>query len=240
MSEQLPYYVENLDNIPQEIHSFYTESDDGFLLNVDGVVPKAKLNEFRSTNRKLNAELEEVNNKFKYVDIEEYKTLKENQTNDAVKGVVQEADVNNIVQTRVKEMKATHDDEIASYKDELNKSKTQLSTLLIDNAITTQAGKHSVKADAVEDILLRAKRIFNVNNGQVEAHNADGEVIYNKNGDPLTIDEWITNLGKDAPHLFQESTGALTQGNKPGIQSFTPQQALTPRELIAKGLKQHK
>jgi hypothetical protein len=240
MAEQLSYYVENLDNIPQEIHQFYTESDDGFLLSVDGVVPKAKLNEFRTTNRKLNAELEEVNNKFKYVDVEEYKTLKENQTNDAVKGVVQESDVNNIVDTRVKEMKVAHNTEITSYKEEIHKVNSQLSTLLIDNAVTSEATKHSVKSGAVEDILLRAKRTFAVNNGQVEAHNTDGEIIYNNAGDPLTITEWITDLGKAAPHLFQESTGALTQGNKPGIQTLTPHEPMSPRELIAKGLRQNK
>lgn len=234
MTEQLSYYVETLDNIPEELHQFYTEGDDGFLLSVDGVVPKAKLNEFRTTNRKLNAELE----KFKYVDLDEYKSLKDNQTNNAVKGVVQEADVSNIVDARVKEMRSTHDTEINSYKDEINKVKSQLSTLLIDNAVTAEANKHSVKSGAVEDILLRAKRTFTVNEGQVEAHNADGEVVYNKSGDPLTINEWITELGKSAPHLFQESTGALTQGNKPGIQSMATQPAMTPREMIAQGLKQ--
>ena len=235
MTEQLSYYVETLDNIPEELQQFYTESDDGFLLAVDGVVPKAKLNEFRTTNRKLNAELE----KFKYVDVEEYKSLKENQTNDAVKGVVQEADVSNIVDTRVKEMRATHDTEITSYKDEINKVKSQLSTLLIDNAVTTEANKHSPKTGAVEDILLRAKRTFTVNEGQVEAHNADGEVIYNKSGDPLTINEWITELGKSAPHLFQESTGSGTQGNRPVV-GITNTTSLSPREMIAKGLQQNK
>ena len=232
MNTNLPYFVETLDSISEELQQYYVEDDGGFLLNVEGVVPKAKLNEFRTTNRKLNAELE----KFKYVDVDEYKQLKDSQTKDSVKGVVQEYDVENIVESRVKEMRDSHSSILNEYE-ELKGGNTQLSTLLIDNEVTSVATKHSIKPTAIEDILLRANRIFKVSDGKVEAHESSGDIVYNKNGDPLTIEEWIASLETDAPHLFQESTGAGTIGNKPSIGKTPSGMPLTPRDLIAEGLR---
>ena len=236
LENNIPYFTENLESIPEELKQFYQEDDGGYILSVDDVVPKAKLDEFRTNNRKLHAELDQ----FKWVDIDEYKELKELQTKDKVKGVVNEGEVDTIVNQRVKEMRDTHDEELTKIQQDLDSSRTQLSTLLIDNEVQTVANKHSVKSTAVEDVLLRAKRTFKINDGKVEAYDNNGETIFNKKGEPLTISEWIGKLEKDAPHLFQESTGAGTQGNRPTV-GITPANAnLTPRQLIAKGLQQNK
>ena len=45
------------DEIPSELQSFYTEQDGEFVLQVDGLVPKTTVDEFRSNNIKLTKEL---------------------------------------------------------------------------------------------------------------------------------------------------------------------------------------
>lgn len=41
----LKYQVENLDGLPEAVHEFYEQGDDGYTLKVDGVVPKSKFDE---------------------------------------------------------------------------------------------------------------------------------------------------------------------------------------------------
>ena len=47
------------DEVPAELQTVYVERDGEFALDVDGVVDKAKLDEFRSSNIALKKELDE-------------------------------------------------------------------------------------------------------------------------------------------------------------------------------------
>ena len=76
-NQPLTLYTDSLDSIPESLHSFYQKQDDGYKLNVKNVVPSAKLDEFRTNNRKLNAELEDLRKQMSYVDMDEYNRLKD-------------------------------------------------------------------------------------------------------------------------------------------------------------------
>jgi hypothetical protein len=228
--EKLSYYVENLDNIPEILQEHYAQEDDGYVLNVAGVTTKKKLDEFRDNNKKLQDELD----KLKFVDLDEYKNLKAAAEKDATKGLVQEHDVDQLVNTRVTEMRDVHLNEVSELNKQLESSTAQLQTLLIDNSVAQSATKHRVKENAVEDVLLRAKNVFRVENGEVIGYGTDGEKAYNKDGDALTIDDWINVLEKQAAHLFQDSTGAGTLGNKSGL---APKAQLSGAERIQEALQ---
>lgn len=232
--EKLSYYVDNLDNIPETLQEHYTQEDDGYVLNVAGVTTKKKLDEFRDNNKKLQDELE----KLKFVDVDEYKNLKAAAEKDATKGLVQEHDVEQLVTTRVTEMRDVHSKEVAKLNKQLEASTAQLQTLLIDNSVTQTASKRHVKEGAIDDVLLRAKNVFRVENGEVTGYDSEGNKAYNKDGDALTIDDWINALEKQAAHLFQDSTGAGTQGNKPTFSSPTTQASGV--DLIQQGLQQRR
>ena len=51
--------------------------EDGYKLNIKNVVPSAKLDEFRTNNRKLNSELEDLRKQMSYVYMDEYNRLKD-------------------------------------------------------------------------------------------------------------------------------------------------------------------
>ena len=73
-STTLPFYVENIEDVPNEVRAFYTQDEQGsFNLNVDGVVSKRKLDEFRDNNRKLSSQLQDIESKYRHVDLDEYK-----------------------------------------------------------------------------------------------------------------------------------------------------------------------
>jgi len=91
-----------------------------------------------------------------------------------------------------------------------------------------------VKQSAFEDVLLRAKNTFSLQDGVAVAKDSNGETIYNAEGEPLTIDQWINKLQKTAGHLFEESTGVGAKGQK-SVVSVSKEQ--TPMEKISFGLK---
>ena len=68
----LKFQVETLEGLTPEVAALYSEVDGKFFLDVEGVVPKAKLDEFRNTNVDLMKKLDAL----KDVDPAEYKKMK--------------------------------------------------------------------------------------------------------------------------------------------------------------------
>lgn len=235
-NQPLTLYTDSLDSIPESLHSFYQKQDDGYKLNVKNVVPSAKLDEFRTNNRKLNAELEEMRKQMSYVDMDEYNRLKDQYSKEKTKGSIPETDVEQTLAKRTAEMKADFEKKLAEMTDNYSKTNQKLSTVLIDNQVQSSAAKHNVKQTAFEDVLLRAKNTFSLHDGVAVAKDQNGETIYNSEGEPLTIDQWISKLSKSAGHLFEESTGVGARGQKTPVQA--PKQKMTGLQMINQGLKQ--
>ena len=231
----LTLYADTLDSIPEALHSFYEKEEDGYKLKVKNVVPSAKLDEFRTNNRKLNAELEELRKQMSYVDMDEYAKLKEQYSKDKTKGTIPETDVEQTLAKRTAEMKAEFEKQLKELEEKYTTTNSKLSTVLIDNQVQSSAAKHNVKQSAFEDVLLRAKTAFSLEDGKAIAKDQNGETVYNTSGEPLTIDEWVSKLQKSAPHLFEESTGAGSRGQARPVQTQPTQ--MSARDMIAQGLK---
>jgi len=232
--QPLTLYTDSLDSVPESLHSFYEKQEDGYKLNVKNAVPSAKLDEFRTNNRKLNAELEEMRKQMSYVDMDEYNRLKDQYSKEKAKGSIPETDVEQTLSKRTAEMKAEYEKKLAEMTENYSKASQKLSTVLIDNQVQSSAAKHNVKQSAFEDVLLRAKNTFSLQDGVAVAKDSNGETIYNAEGEPLTIDQWINKLQKTAGHLFEESTGVGAKGQK-SVVSVSKEQ--TPMEKISFGLK---
>ena len=231
----LTLYTDTLDSVPESLHSFYEKEEDGYKLKIKNVVPSAKLDEFRTNNRKLNSELEEMRKQMSYVDMDEYNKLKEQYSKDKAKGSIPETDVEQTLAKRTAEMKADFEKKLAEMTENYSKTSQKLSTVLIDNQVQSSAAKHNVKQSAFEDVLLRAKNTFSLEDGKAIAKDDKGETIYNNEGEPMTIDQWIGKLQKTAGHLFEESTGGGARGQRSPVQAQPKQ--LSARDMIAQGLR---
>ena len=232
--QPLTLYTDSLDSVPESLHSFYEKQEDGYKLNVKNAVPSAKLDEFRTNNRKLNAELEEMRKQMSYVDMDEYNRLKDQYSKEKAKGSIPETDVEQTLSKRTAEMKAEYEKKLAELNDNYSKASQKLSTVLIDNQVQSSAAKHNVKQSAFEDVLLRAKNTFSLQDGVAVAKDSNGETIYNAEGEPLTIDQWINKLQKTAGHLFEESTGVGAKGQTRPVQQQTQMSSL---DKIQAGLR---
>jgi hypothetical protein len=63
------------DQIPAEQAGLYIERDGAFVLDAEGVVEKAKLDEFRQTNIALSKERDELKRRFEGIDPDEVRRL---------------------------------------------------------------------------------------------------------------------------------------------------------------------
>lgn len=204
----LKYMLDSLDGLAPEIARLYEKSESGFRLNVEGVVPREKLDEFRNNNIKLSNQLAE----YKDIDPKKYKDLLQIEQRVQAKDLVEAGKIDEVVQARVKSMQTEFNAERETLISQLTQANQQLESLLIDSAIRVKAIELGVLPAAIDDVMLRAKSTFKIVEGKAVPH-SEGKPIYGKDGvNPMGVDEWINNLSKSAPHLFGKRNGGGANG----------------------------
>lgn len=209
---KLKYRVKSLTEVPEAFQSLYIEKDGEFVLEVDGAVSKEKLDEFRDTNIALKRERDDLNSKFSDIDVDKYRELSDKAQKERDKKLIDAGKVDELVNERVNAMKADFDKQLLSLNGEKGKLTTQLEGLVIDNAIRDAATKSGVRATAVDDVLLRGRMLFKLQDGKALPMDGD-KPIFGKSGEPMDINEWVGTLTEKAPHLFEASTGAGGKGS---------------------------
>lgn len=228
---KLKFKLDTLDGLDAAIAGLYEQGADGaYYLSVDGAVDKSKLDEFRNNNVKLLKDLE----KFKDVDPAKYQELLALAKKQEEKKLIDAGEIDKVVEQRVGEMKSTYENQLKTLTEQNSVAQRQLESLLIDNAVRDAAVKSGVQPTAVDDVLLRAKATFKIKDGNAVPVDAQGNVVYGKDGtSPMSVVDWTTGLKKQAPHLFQGSQGGGAQGSGKGNVDTSK---LTSAQKIAQGL----
>ncbi len=88
---------------------------------------------------------------------------------------------------------------------------------MLGDAIRSAALKTGALPGAADDIILRAKGVFTLNDeGEAVAVDKDGSALLGKDGKtPLTPHEWAESLKDVAPHLWPQAEGTNAGGHKP-------------------------
>jgi len=200
--------VAQLDTVPEALRSSYIERDGAFHLDVDGMVDKSNLDDFRNNNIKLLKDLETMQTKFKGVDLDQYQTMLKAQNDGTDKKLIDEGKIEELMEERTKRMRDAHNAEMGKVQGENDTHKRQLEGLMIDNTVRDNATKQGVAATAMDDVVLRAKSVFKLKDGKATPHDAEGNVIYGSGtSEPMTVDQWVKGLTASAPHLFTPSKG---------------------------------
>lgn len=228
----LKFITETTEGLDPAIATMYEKTEDGkFRLNVEGAVPREKLDEFRNTNIDLMKRIDS----FKGVDVEKYHTLLNLEKKLTDKELIEAGKVDEVVQARIKTMQTEHSAIVEGLTGQLSTANRQLESLLVDSAVRVKALEAGVLPSAVDDVMLRAKTVFKIVEG-VATPQQDGKTIYGKDGiNPMGVDEWIGQLVKTAPHLFGSTTGGGAQGPRGGGRPPAGTN-LTPTQKIAAGL----
>ena len=254
--------------IPQGLEGAYTQTADGsFALQVDGMVDKGRLDEFRDNNVGLRKEIEShesmsldyetrlatmqeqmrtVEDKYAGIDMEEWSYMQQEQKAMEERDMIERGDVDSLINSRVDEVvaakqkeltsqKESYEHQIFSLQEDLVNYDGQLSKMLVDNELTKIASSAGIAPSAMDDVLTRGREVFRVENGKAVAFSREGRQMYQDDAvTPVTIDGWVDGLAKNAPHLFESSSGAgMTQ---PSTSTAKVVEGVSGQDAILAGL----
>lgn len=138
----------------------------------------------------------------------------------------------------VTEMKTKYDTEVADLTKKLDGSTGTLNKLLLGDAVRKAGPKHGVQETAYDDVLRRAEADFKVEEGQVKFK---GDKL-DANGKPFTVDTWLAETVKNAPHLATPPQGpGARQNSNVRTNAVNSGERKSGMDLISSGLasKQH-
>lgn len=224
--------LSSLEGVHEEVAKLYKKGDDGkFHLDVEGLVDKGKLDEFRSNNTSLKADLEaKMAELAKYAGIDplKYKELMDKVKNEEEKKLLGEGKLEEVVQQRIESMRKDFEDKLAAKDKAIAKAEEDRKSALgerdsyiveselrraVDNP---DLGFHQGVFDLVKN---QVHKEFVYKDGKVTRVKQDGSPVFGPKGEPGTIGEFLTEVAKLSPYLVKGSTGG---GARPGQNGVPP------------------
>ena len=221
--------IKTAEEIPVELKEYYKQDGtNGYVIDVEGMEPATRVEEFRTNNRNLNRELnEEVKPKLKkYEDVgtaEDFQHLKDISSQLDEGKLVRSGKLEEAVEARLTKVKDEHAKELNKEKGRAEALQRQLSSMMIDNATMEAATKLGAKDTALTDIVARMRSMFRVEEGKLVCYGPNGERDYGTSGQGATIEEKLTELMPKAPHLFKENQGGGGEGGGGGSEHHKQQ-----------------
>jgi len=214
----LKFKIKSKDEAPAEQQSFYVERDGVWLLDVDGAVEKAKLDEFRTTNVSLLKERDDLKKRFEGIDPDEVRKLADEKRRLEEGAQLKAGEVEKVIEARVKALKGDYDKQLGTVAGERDALNARLVAIQIDQGVTAAATKRGLRASAIPDITARARGVFRLVSGVPTAFEADAQTVRTgKDGvTPMTLEEWVDAQVSEAPHLFESNAGGGAAGNGSG------------------------
>ncbi|MBI1178464.1 hypothetical protein GC207_13600 [bacterium] len=211
----LKYKLKSKDEAPAELANLYVERDGVFVLDVEGAVDKAKLDEFRTTNVALLKERDELKQRFEGIDPEAVRQLAAEKQRLEEERQLKAGEIEKVIEARSKSLKADFDKQLASVAAERDALNARLATVQIDQAAVAAATRRGLRSTALADLTARARGVFKLSNGLPTAYEPDGSTVRTgKDGiNPMTLEEWVDALVSDAPHLFESNAGGGSGNN---------------------------
>lgn len=213
----LKFIFDSEAEIPAGQKDLYKETGGKWILQVEGAVPKATLDEFRTNNINLTQERDKLLLKFKDVDPTEYATLKARADELDEGKLIKKDGLEAAVTARVQKMKDALETQIRELTGKYQKATDEMGRLKIDQALIRAGTEAGLRPEAVQDFVNRGRSVFSLDpeSGEVIALEPDGKTKkFGATGTVLGIDEYVKTAATDKSfsHLFAPSQG----GGAPG------------------------
>lgn len=220
--------------VPAGLENYYTDAGDGtFRLQVEGVVPEAEVAAIKAKNKELrdsNIGLLKTNESLSSFE-KVFGTG--NVTPDAINARIETLATERASKLSENAVKAAQE-RVKELESGLSTKQQKLSKLLLGEAVQKAGTKHGVVPTAYDDVLRRAESDFEVTDEGLKFKQEKNDA----EGKPYTVDSWMAEQAKAAPHLFAQSQGTgASRPAKPGTVT-QPQGQRSAGDLIASGLNQ--
>jgi len=212
--------IESLEGLPDGVAEFYKQTESGYELAVEGMVPRTKIDEFRTNNLQLQKDNAKLSKTMQNVDLEEYKNLKAVQQEQKDQELIEAGKVDELVHQRTERLRVDLETQLKAFQtqaDEATQRATQAEherdNYLINTRLQQAATAAGVRDTAIPDVLNRANAVWRLDPDTKDMMPMQNDqIVYGKKGTPLTVDEWYSSLEEQAPHLFKTSSGGGASG----------------------------
>lgn len=216
--------VDKIDEVDEKYRDLYTEKDGKFLLTgVDGMKTQEDINKLQGALVKERNDHKQARDKLSaWGDHKPDEVLAQldriPELEAAAAGKLDETKINGIVETRVRQKLAPVERERDQLRTQLGeKDKTiegftkKERTRAIHDAVRTAASSAKVRPEAMDDALMLAERVFDVDdNGSVVTKDNVGVTP------GVQPSVWLTELQSKRPHWWGESVSGGAPGNRSG------------------------
>ncbi len=207
---------EEFDKLPEPVRAEYTEKDGVFTLNVEGAIPstevlelKTKLAEFRDNNIELSRKVNELSplmEKFKDVDPEEYRRLKNLEADAKKKGTPMKPDeIADFIKHSIADATKPLHESLANERKAREIAQQQADEAAFRELLTGEATKAKVRPNSVRHVLREAHDVFELKHGRLVAK--EGQKHPSEPLRELTPDVWFEHLSTTDENLFEGSGG---------------------------------
>ena len=189
----LKFKYNSKDEIPAELVPLYAEREGAWLLDVDGVADKTKLDEFRSNNVALLKQVEDLKKRFEGIDPDEVRKVAEQKQRLEEERQLKAGELDKVIESRIKVLRGDWEKQVATLNSERDALNARLTSIQIDQGVIGAATKRGLRPSAITDITARARCVFKLVNGSPRAFEADGQAVrYGRDGvTPMTLEEWV-------------------------------------------------
>lgn len=150
--------------------------------------------------------------RFEGIDPDTVKGMLKRFENDEEAKLIADGKLDEVINKRTERLRGDVDKQLKEANSKVEKAEifaNKFRARVLGDEIRSAAGKAGALSSAQEDLILRAKGIFQINDeGQAVAVDEDGNPVMGKDGrTPLSPAEWIESLKESAPHLFPAASG---------------------------------
>ncbi|MCQ9618388.1 hypothetical protein L1889_18280 [Paenalcaligenes niemegkensis] len=240
----LQFTVDSLESLDEDVRDLYVEENGKFRLNIDGYEDptglKTALQKERDASKEAKRKLGEADDfkaQFEGLDIDALKALAAKASTDEETRLLAEGKLDEVVTKRTERLRTDLERQVADANGRAEKAETfanRFRDKVLSDSIRAAAAKAGALSEAAEDIILRAKGAFKLDeNGEPVAYDGE-EVIYGKDGKtPLSPLEWAESLRESAPHLWPRPQGAGQTGDKQGRSTGKKRSEMSAAEVAA-------
>lgn len=214
------------EKLPEAQRGLYKEEDGKWRLEVDGLEDtsglKSALEKERDARRKAENERKEFAKRYEGIDPDKVRDLMSHFENKEEAELLKQGSegIQKIVEKRIAKAQEAWNKEKQGYEEKVAGAHEVASTFMeqvLNFRIMEAALKAGVHQHAMEDVILRAKQIFDVDEeGRAVQFDQEDNIVPGKNGkDPYSVAEWLESMTDKAPHWFEaNNSGGGAGGNR--------------------------
>lgn len=187
--------------------------DGGLAPEVKAMIDKAVADAttgLKKTNAELKAEKREIAERLKAfdgIDPEAVGTMLKRFADDEEAGLIKAGKIDEVLNKRTERMKSGFEKELTSERkarEAAEARSAKYTKRVLENAIRAEAAAAGLHKHAIDDALFRASTLFSTDE---DGNPVAAQDVYGKDGKPLTVKEWFSDMREKAPHWWPATNG---------------------------------